>query len=357
MKSVNLDDPQLFQQYDPEGMLDRIHEMPQQCQRAWQVARDFNLPQDYAEANKVVILGMGGSAIGGDLVGSLALAEAKLPIIVHRDYNLPAFVDDKTLVIASSYSGNTEETLSSFEQALKTGARKLVITTGGKLKSMAEASNVPVFRFEYKAQPRAALPFSLLPILCFLGKLGFLSERSADVAEMVSVLEKLSRELNETVPLARNPAKQLAERLFGHLPVIYGAGIVSEVARRWKTQLNENSKAWAFYEVFSELNHNAVVGYQFPTELASRVFVVLLHSDLLPQRVKLRYRVTCRLLDNAKVSYQSVDGRGRSPLSQIMSLVLFGDYASYYLAMLYQTDPSPVKTIDFLKEQLARDKG
>ncbi|MFC2003009.1 bifunctional phosphoglucose/phosphomannose isomerase [Chloroflexota bacterium] len=356
MNDSNLDDPQLFKQYDPEGMLDRIHEVPQQCQRAWQMALAFDLPQDYAQANKVVILGMGGSAIGGDLVSSLAVAEAKLPILIHRDYNLPAFVDDKTLLIASSYSGNTEEILSSFEQAAETGAKKLVITTGGKLKNIAEARNLPVFSFDYKAQPRAALPFSLLPILCFLGKLGFLSDRSADVTEMVSVLEKLSQKINEGVLLPHNQAKQLAKRLFGYLPLIYGAGILSDVARRWKTQLNENSKAWAFHEVFPELNHNAVVGYQFPPELASKVMVVLLHSDLLPHRINLRYQATCELLDKAKVSYQIIDGEGTSPLSQIMSLVLFGDYVSYYLAMLYKIDPSPVKAIDYLKEQLGKDK-
>lgn len=157
--------------------------------------------------------------------------------------------------------------------------------------------------------------------------------------------------------MSHNPAKQLASKLYGHLPVIYGAGIISEAAHRWKTQLNENSKAWAFYEVFPELNHNAVVGYQFPEELTGRVVVVLLRSDYLPQRLQLRYQITCQLLEQAKVGYQIVDGEGNSSLSQMMSLVLLGDYVSYYLAMLYKIDPSPVKAIAFLKEQLAKHKG
>jgi len=348
----SLDDPQVYEQYDREGMLICLHEMPQLCQQAWQLAMKFNLPQDYLKVNKVVILGMGGSAIGGDLVSSLAISEAKLPILVHRDYNLPAFIDAKTLVIASSYSGMTEETLSSFEQALETEAKKLLITTGGKLKAMAEERNIPVFSFDYKSQPRAALPFSFLPIICFLQKLSFISDKSADITETVSVLQELSQRINEGVPLSQNRAKQLANELYGHLPVIYGAGIVSEVAHRWKTQLNENSKAWAFYEVFPELNHNAVVGYQFPKELAGKVVVVLLRSAYLAERLQLRYRITCQLLEQAKVGCQIVDGKGRSPLSQTMSLVLLGDYVSYYLAMLYKIDPSPVKAIDFLKKQL-----
>jgi len=229
-----------------------------------------------------------------------------------------------------------------------------VITTGGKLKTLAEERNIPVFSFDYKAQPRAALPFSFLPILGFLQKLGFISDKSADMSEMVRVLQELSQQINEGVLVSHNPAKQLANRLFGHLPVIYGAGILSEVAHRWKTQLNENSKAWAFYEVFPELNHNAVVGYQFPPELASKMVVILLRSALLPQRIQLRYQATCQLLDQAKVDYQIVDGDGSSPLSQMMSLVLFGDYISYYLAMLYKIDPSPVKAVAYLKEHLAQ---
>ena len=331
--------------------------MPQLCQQAWQMAMRFDLPSDYSQVNKVVILGVGGSAIGGDLVSSLAISEAKLPILIYRDYNLPAFVDAQTLVIASSYSGMTEEILSPFQQALETESKKLAITTGGKMKTMAEARNIPVFSFDYKAQPRAALAFSFLPILGFLYKLGFISDKSAEVAETVPVLQKLSQKISESVPVPHNPAKQLAQKLYGNLVVIYGAGIVSEVAHRWKTQLNENSKAWAFYEVFPELNHNAIVGYQFPPELAGKAVVVLLRSYLLPHRIQLRYQVTCELLERANVGYQIVDGDGTSPLSQIMSLVLFGDYVSYYLAMLNKIDPTPVKNIAYLKEQLAKDRG
>ncbi|HEY32746.1 MAG TPA: bifunctional phosphoglucose/phosphomannose isomerase [Dehalococcoidia bacterium] len=339
---------------DPEDMLGRIHEVPWQCQQAWQMAKDFTLPKEYSDINKVLIIGMGGSAIGGDLVSSLAVPESKLPIIVNRGYELPAFVDDKTLVIASSYSGNTEETLSAFNQALETGAKKLAITTGGKLKSIADENGIPVLTFTYRSQPRAALAFSFLPILCFMQKLGVVGDKSADVDEALAVLQKLSIKIDETRPASKNPARKLAERLHGHLTVIYGAGLLSEVARRWKTQLNENSKAWAFHEVFPELNHNAVVGYQFPPELAEKIVVVLLRSPLLAQPIQRRYEVTCELLKRAGVQYEFVDGEGTSHLSQMLSLVLFGDYVSYYLAILYRVDPSPVEAINYLKEQLAQ---
>ena len=314
----------------------------------------FNLPADYAEVDRIIILGMGGSAIGGDLVRSLAETEAKVPVLIHRDYGLPAFVDNRTLVIASSYSGNTEETLSAFELALKKGAKNLAMTTGGKLQAMAKERNVPVFKITYKAQPRAALGFSFLPALGFLQRLGFIKDKSADLAETVRVLEELSTRIDEKAPSSRNPAKKLAQRLYGCLPVIYGAGILAEVARRWKTQINENSKAWAFYEVFPELNHNATVGYQFPPEIARRIRVVLLRSPSLKQRIKLRYEVTGELLDRAQIAHEFVDSEGDSPLSQMMSLVMLGDYASYYLALLYRVDPSPVEVINYLKERLAK---
>jgi glucose/mannose-6-phosphate isomerase len=354
MKNINLDDSAVYKQNDPDGMLARIKELPWQCEQAWQTTMSFDLSPVYSDINKVVVLGMGGSAIGGDLVRSLAMSEAKIPVLVHRDYGLPAFIDDKTLVIASSYSGNTEETLSAFELALKTGAKKLAITTGGKLQTMAEENNIPVFKINYKAQPRAALGFSFLPTLGILQKLGFIKDKSADVAETVQVLGALSARIDEKASLTSNLAKQLAQRLYGCLPVIYGAGIAAEAAHRWKTQLNENSKAWAFYEVFPELNHNATVGYQYPPELASQLRVVLLRAPSFNQRVQLRYEVTCELLDRAQIAHEFVDSEGNSLLSQMMSLVLFGDYVSYYLAILYRIDPSPVEVINYLKGRLAK---
>ncbi|OGO20048.1 MAG: bifunctional phosphoglucose/phosphomannose isomerase [Chloroflexi bacterium RBG_16_50_11] len=354
MVAANLDDIKLYPSIDPEGMLARIKELPMQCQQAWQSAMSLALPANYRNVDKVVVLGMGGSAIGGDLVRTLVQEEAKIPVLIHRDYGLPAFVDDKTLLIASSYSGNTEETLSGFELALKTGAKKLVMTSGGKLGKMAEAHHIPLFKIEYKAQPRAALGFSFIPTLGIMQKLGFISDKSADVKEAIQVLEKLSARLDEKSPQKSNPAKQLAQRLYGCLPVIYGAGIAAEAAHRWKTQLNENSKSWAFYEVFPELNHNATVGFPLPKEIASKIRVVLLRSPTFNARIKLRYDVTCELLKQSGVAYEFVDGEGQSALSQMVSLVSFGDYVSYYLAILYKVDPSPVKVISYLKERLEK---
>jgi glucose/mannose-6-phosphate isomerase len=227
---------------------------------------------------------MGGSAIGGDIARRLALTESKVPVRVHRDYGLPAFVDESTMVIASSYSGNTEETLSAFTESLKTRSKKMAITSGGKLQQLAEKQGIPVFVIDYQAPPRAAFPHSLIPLVGIFQKLGLLGDKSADLHEAVNVLNQLSVNLVETKPLASNPAKQLAKKLWGHVIVIYGAEILSEAARRWKAEFNENSKTWTFFENFPELNHNAVVGYEFPPEAKERIFVLMLRSASLHPR-------------------------------------------------------------------------
>lgn len=353
---THLDNPEVYRKFDPSDMLGRIGELPKQCLDAWQNASLLPLPADYASVDKVVILGMGGSAIAGDLVRTLALAQGRIPVLVHRDYGLPHLVDAGTLVIASSYSGDTEETISSFSKALETPAKKVAVTTGGKLKALAEETGVPVLTFHYRAEPRAAFGYSFFSILAIFQKLGLLSIESKDLDESITVLEELTARFDKGVPLDTNPAKQLATKLVGRLAVIYGAGILSKVAFRWKTQLNENSKTCAFSECMPELNHNAVVGYGFPSWLAQKAFVVMLRSPSLHPRVLTRYRVTGELLADAGIAHEIVEAKGESPLSQIASAVLLGDYVSYYLAMLNEVDPSPVAAINYLKGRLAKSE-
>jgi glucose/mannose-6-phosphate isomerase len=351
---VDLDDVSVYRQFDKSGMLDHLHGFPEQCQKAWDKVQRFELPREYTRVSNVVIAGMGGSAIGGDIVRGLASAESKLPVSVHRDYGLPVFVDANTLVIASSYSGNTEETLSAFTKALGNPSRKLVITSGGKLKDLAEDKGIPVFVIDYQAPPRAAFPHSFIPLLGIFQKLGLLADKSVDLKEAVDILKELSRDFIETRPLASNPAKQLATKLHGHVGVIYGADILSEVARRWKGEFNENSKAWAFFECLPELNHNAVVGYEFPPEAKETMFVLMLRSSLAHPRILLRYEVTAELLAKAGIAFQLIEATGKSVLAQVLSLILLGDYASFYLAMLNEVDPTSTDAIDFVKRHLAQ---
>jgi len=354
---IDLNNLEIYRQYDPDGMLVHLRSLPQQCRQAWKKAGKFALPTGFADIDKIVICGMGGSAIGGDLLRSLTSKLNKPQIFVNRGYDLPAFVDPKTLVIASSYSGNTEETLSAFKQALNANCKKLAITTDGKLEDLAQENGVPVFTIDYITQPRAALGYSFIPLLSLLGKLGFLKDKSEEVERMAQTLDGLLGKVAENIPTSLNSAKQLAIKVFGKLIVIYGAGILSPVAQRWKGQFNENSKTWAFYETFSELNHNAVVGYEFPQEMASKVYVVMLRCPSLHPRILARYQITSEILGKAGVEHEIIDSQGENDLTRMMSLVFLGDWVSYYLAMLNQTDPTPVKMIDYLKRRLSSIKA
>ena len=311
------------------------------------------MPEDYQRINKILILGMGGSAIGGDLIAGLAINEVAVPIIVCRDYILPNFVDAETLVIASSYSGMTEETLSAFEQACETPAKKLAITTGGKLRSLCEKLGIPFFVFDYQSSPRAALPFSFFLLLGLLQNLRVFQDKTSDVKAAVDDLDTLASEINENVLKQFNKAKILATKLYNRLPVIYGGGITGPVAQRWKTQINENSKTMAFYEIFSELNHNAIMGYQLP-DLVKEAVVVMLDSELLHERIRLRYEITQGLLKEAKIPYEVLKAEGSNVLSQMLGMVLMGDYVSYYLAMLNGVDPTEITAINHLKNKLAQ---
>jgi glucose/mannose-6-phosphate isomerase len=353
---INLDDPKIYEKLDTTNLHERISDLPQQCRQAWQSAIALPLPKDFKKVDKIVIIGMGGSAIGGDLLRTLVSLQSKVDVTVQRDYDLPKSVDKNTLVIASSYSGNTEETLSAFNQALETPCKKFVITTGGKISEIAAQNGVPLFSFGYSSEPRAALGYSFFSLLAFLHNLDIIPDELLKVDETLETLEKTSEKLSKDIPAKKNAAKQLAAKLYDHLVIVYGAGILTSVAYRWKTQINENSKAWAFAETLPELNHNAVVGYKFPAELADKIFVVMLRTaDLHPRTLK-RYNITSDILSKAHISHEIVDASGSTPLCQMMNSILLGDYASYYLAMLYEINPSPVEIIDYLKKALSSSK-
>jgi glucose/mannose-6-phosphate isomerase len=355
MNNNPLDNLEYYKKTDPSDMLRHIHDIPALCHRACTQAQELALPQDYRDINNVVILGMGGSAIGGDLLASLVIDECKVPIMVHRSYNPPAFVDDKTLVIASSYSGTTEETLSAFKPLIATNAKKLVMTSGGEIGKLAQERGIPAFIFDYKSPPRAAMPLSFMALLGITSKLGLITDKSADIEEACNVVRDINAEINETINEQNNYAKQIARRLFGNIAVIYGAEHLSEVASRWKIQINENAKAWSINAAFPELNHNTTTGYEFPTWMSQKTLIIMLRSESLHPRVELRYGITGDINNRAGIRYEIVDARGKSKLAQMMSLVLMGDYVSYYMALLYGVDPYPIRAVEYLKAELGKN--
>ena len=341
-----------IKQADPGDMLGRIKELPQQVRDAWKIAQQASIPPAYGDVRNITVLGMGGSAIGGEFAGALLADELKVPFNVHRDYGVPGYISRDSLVIASSFSGNTEETLSGFAEAKKRGAKLLVITTGGRLADEAKTLGLPLITFSYKAQPRAALGYSLAMVLGVLSKLGFAKDMSQDVERALTDLAKMEERVHEGAKT--NDAKKLAIELHGKIPVAFGAGVMGVMARRVKDQWNENAKNWGSYDVMSELNHNAVVGFPHPPIARDALVVLLLRSQRDNARHQVRFDVTRELLERAQIPHKTLEFAGSSMLSEILQLVLFTDYVSFYVALLNGADPSPVKSIDYLKERLAK---
>ncbi|MBI2940165.1 MAG: bifunctional phosphoglucose/phosphomannose isomerase [Chloroflexi bacterium] len=353
---VNLDDPTVHESLDRDGMFAHLQALPGQLRDAWALSQQTAFPPDYGEVDAVVVAGMGGSAIGADLVRSLVVDRLGVPLVVWRNYGLPGFVGPRTLVVASSHSGTTEETLSALKEALTRGAKVLGISTGGDILDLVRMGGGCAIRYGYRSQPRAALgyPFGLL--LGALVQIGLVADLSAAVAEAADLLDQLAGEYAPATGETHNPAKELARALHGRIVVAYGAGPFAEAARRWKGQVNENAKGWAFWEELPELNHNAVAGYAFPAEIGQHLAVVLLRASSEPARLQARQRATAALLAQWGVPLHLVDARGASTLAQLLSVVLLSDYTSAYLALLNQVDPTPIPAIDFLKAELARSR-
>jgi glucose/mannose-6-phosphate isomerase len=351
--ALDLDRPETYGAVDGADMLAHLEGLPAQLEDAWRLVSAFEAPAEVRGADAIVVAGMGGSAIGADLVRGLCADTLRVPLVVWRDYALPAFVGPRTLVIASSNSGSTEETLSAVERALEVGAQVIGLTTGGRLAARLAAASQPVLRFDYVGQPRAAVGYSLLLVLGLLARLGYLAEQGAAVDAGIRTVREAAARFGPAVPTPGNDAKKLAVALRDRVTIIYGAGFLAPAARRWKGQWNENAKRWAFFEELPELDHNAVVGYEFPLPAAEWLHVVLLCSELLPPRMGLRCTATAELLARQRIPHTTVATWGDGPLAHLLSAVAYGDWTSYYLALLDGIDPTGIAAIDYLKARLA----
>jgi glucose/mannose-6-phosphate isomerase len=356
---MNLDDLERFKRIDTQDMIGQINDLPAQLARAWQLGQSLPLPKlDAASLTSVVIAGLGGSAIGGDLLAAWCEPTIKVPVLIHRDYGLPAFArHESTLVIASSHSGNTEETLDAFSTALERKCAMVAVTTGGELSERAQRQQTTCWHFEHRGQPRTAVGFSFGLLLALLHRLQLVPDPSADLLEAVEAMGKVKDKSAIAVPSALNPAKRYAGQLMGRWVSVFGAGLMAPVARRLKTQINEIAKAGANFEFIPEADHNALAGTQHPEEvLMPHTMNLFLRSPSDHPRNRKRLDLTKQALMLDGLNTDFLDARGRSPLANMWSQILFGDYMAYYLAMGYGVDPTPVDALVDLKE-LLKSKG
>jgi len=340
--------------YDPSGMLQIALGLPLQIREGWAIGRAAPLPHPPDSPANIVVCGMGGSAIGGDLLSAYLAPRISLPIVVVRGYEVPAFVGPHSIVIASSYSGNTEETLAATASAERAGAAVLKITSGGRL-GEAAARTGNVILVPGGLSPRAALGYLMPPALAALERWGLTGPCQEEVAEAVTVLEGIAAEAAPAIPAPENKARLLGDELLGRVPAVFAASPGLEaVARRWKGQFNENSKTLATWNMFPELNHNETVGWGAPPEIASLFSVVLLLDGTEPAHLLRRIRMTRDLAFRGAGGVYEVRARGTGRLARLLSLVFWGDLVSIYLAYRRGVDPTPVETIDAIKEGLSR---
>jgi glucose/mannose-6-phosphate isomerase len=352
MNNRRLEYPEEMKQIDKSDMLQFCLNMSRHYREAAILAA--GIITSYSKPRNIIIAGMGGSAIGGELLRDWARGKIYVPIEVNREYHLPAYANEETLVLVTSYTGDTEETLSAFLDAIKNKCMIYCITSGGTLMKSAQSLNIPYLQVPSGMPPRAALPYMLIPLLMFLEKIG-LSEVSTDFNEAFSIIEEIEKQNAAKIPVRDSLTKTLAVNIDGFIPMIYGFGIYSGVARRFKQQINENAKMMAKWDNLPELNHNEIVGYEKSEKHKERFVAVFIRDKDENIEIRSRIEITKNLVEASGASLYEVWSQGKSSLAKMISVIAVGDFLSNYLAILRRIDPTPVQTIDKLKDSLKKN--
>ena len=344
----------MLKKHDNENMFDSIWNFPDNLKDAIGIGHRIDLKNNYARIQNIVIAGMGGSAIGGDIVSVLESSNIRVPYVVCRDYSIPEWVNSHSLVICSSYSGNTEETISAFYKSLKRGANICGITTGGTLLNLLKEYKRDYIKIPSGLQPRAAVAFSFIPIIKMIEKAGLIQpdldlwiEKSInDLEEHRIVYSKEGKE---------NPVYQLAHKIYKKIPIIYSDTSSMRInAIRLKGQINENAKMLAYCNDLPELNHNEIVGWQNNPEIFKHLCVLWLEDKSDNNRTKIRKNITEDILHEVNISQYSIKIIGESFQQRFLNMIHYGDWLSFWCAILHETDPSPVEKIVRLKNELSK---
>lgn len=338
---------------DTGDMHGAVYAFPDQVEQAMSIGGSIALRRDYKHVNGIVVAGMGGSAIGGDVTRIMASGELKVPMAVSRDYTLPNWADKHTLVICSSYSGNTEETLSAFADALEKQCYIIGISTGGMLTEKLKNTDLEIVEIPSGLQPRAALAFSFIPMLYILNEIGLIG--SGFEAELKSCIQNLKQQREIWRGEGNdNIAKEIAEKIYNTVPILYSDSNLSEAAAvRFKGQLNENANMLAWCGRLPELNHNEIVGWENNKDILNRISLIWITDKYSHERTKTRRRITSGIIGELSQNEIVIEAKGESETAQLLELIHMGDWISYWCALEHGTDPTPVVKIDQLKKALS----
>jgi len=348
-----LDQPEKLKEIDKSDMLSHLMKTPDYCQDVINRAKQVKVPEK-VEPKNIIIAGMGGSAIGGEILQNWLQNELPIPIQVCNDYTLPAYANKDTLFFANSYSGNTEETLSAFLDAVRRKCTTITTTSGGHLLSFSEELQVPYVTIPSQIPPRAALPYLFFPLPVLMKRMNVLPSVDENLQEAIQVLKKVGEENAPKIPTEDNQAKKLALELVETIPVIYGFRQYQSVVHRLKTQFNENSKVPSKHDVFPELNHNETVGWEAPELLTKNYSIILIRDPGEPPEIRHRIETTKSLVLHKAKKVLEIYAKGEGKLAKMFSVLRIGDFTSVYLAILRGVDPTPVKIIDEVKRELGK---
>tara|TARA_B100000686_G_scaffold303751_1_gene340846 strand:+ start:624 stop:1685 length:1062 start_codon:yes stop_codon:yes gene_type:complete len=349
--NFNLDNALSYNKADLMDMNSRLESYPKLLSEGWQESKAIDLPPSYSRISKILIHGMGGSAISGDLLLNVLNREApEIEVFVHRDYDLPGWVGDDTLVISSSHSGETEEVISGVEIGQKNMTKMLAITSGGTLQKHFLQYSLPVFLLPKAGPPRTLFPF-VVGLLCGILDRLALANFSEQIERANLEIHELQQSLDRNTASVSNKAKSLAATMDGTVPIIYIPREFSSVGRRWKAQLNENAKIFSSYELLPEAHHNSIMAL----EKEADAYIILITPSVTNENMDRRYKATELFLESKKVSHATLEAPGSTILSQALGACLLADYTSYYLALIRGVQPSPNDSIDEIKRILKKN--
>lgn len=348
MKSI----AELRSNIDKSDMLGRVVSFPAQMEDAWNIGRGFGSSVKPGDYKQIVVCGMGGSAIGGDMLRSFFGNRLKAPLLSCRDYQVPACVGGDAFVVISSYSGNTGETLSAYNSVRDRGATIIAVSSGGKLEELCRADGVAFCKIPPGMPPRSAIAYSFFPVINILRAAGLAEFDDTEFAEALEAVKALCAECGPESE--NNRAFDLARKLEGKIPFVYSdPGLLEAVARRWACQLNENSKSLAHFASYPELNHNKIVGGKTLKSVMVGVRVISLEDGEDHQTTKAQTEIGLGIVEPLAGGVERINPGGGGRLARILTTMLLGDFTGVYLAYPYGVNPTPVEKIDYLKQRLS----